>query len=412
MATVKSNSTATSSKRRAISGTASTPYAEILPNPEFRPDPKRAIFITGPFNQDLVYRLTPDIVRLQHESREPITVYIDSPGGIVANMRGILRLLRLPGMDSPAPCNLITVATSLAASAAATLLCSGDYVIACPGSLIHFHGVRTYRQTEITKEDADDVARDLKASNDASAVSLARARSQQFFYRFITLRSDFEEYRKKNPRAITDKDCFVGMISERLSAWGTDLVRKAEERYKRYDSLSTYVFKARRVQKELSLIRSDPKRGNYKRAEAEMLKAIIAFEVPRKQSVGWTFGSDGLPRVNDDFFLLNEYIDQHSNSWIEAFCEAWKDFILNDSDKAAIEALPEDQRKAARLSKLTPVLLPLWLFFGSICRVLQEAENPLTPEDAFWLGLVDEVMGANLPTLRRMVERIPLLKQE
>jgi hypothetical protein len=99
-------------------------------------------------------------------------------------------------------------------------------------------------------------------------------------------------------------------------------------------------------------------------------------------------------------------------SWIEAFCEAWKDFILNDSDKAAIEALPEDQRKAARLSKLTPVLLPLWLFFGSICRVLQEAENPLTPEDAFWLGLVDEVMGANLPTLRRMVERIPLLKQE
>jgi hypothetical protein len=43
--------------------------------------------------------------------------------------------------------------------------------------------------------------------------------------------------------------------------------------------------------------------------------------------------------------------------------------------------------------------------------ILQEAENPLTPEDAFWLGLVDEVMGANLPTLRRMLERFPLPKQ-
>lgn len=339
-------------------------------------------------------------------------MYIDSPGGVVAYMRSILRLLRLPGLDSPAPCHLITVATSLAASAAATLLCSGDYVVACPGSLIHFHGVRTYRQTEITKEDADDVARDLKASNDASAVSLARTRSQQFFFRCIALRSDFEEYRKKNPRALTDKDCFVGMISERLSAWGMELLRKAEDRYKRYESLSHHVFKSRRVQKELGLIRSDPNRGDYMRVEAEILNAIIAFEVPRKKSQGRTFASEGLQRVNDDFFLINEYIDQHSNARIETFCEAWKDFILDEVDKAAIESLPEDQRRAARFAKLSPVLLPLWLFFGSICHALQEAENPLTPEDAFWLGLVDEVMGANLPTFRRIIERIPLPKQE
>ncbi len=341
-------------------------------------------------------------------------MYIDSPGGAVVHMRSILRLLRLPGLDSPFPCRIITVGTSLAASAAAILLCSGDYVIACPGSPIHFHGVRTYRQTEITKEDADDVARDLKASNDASAVSLARVRSRQFFFRYITVRSesDFDEYRNKNPKASTDKDCFVGVISERLSSWGMEVLRKAEHRYKRYESLSTYVLKSRRVRKELGLTGSGAKRGDYRKVEAEMLRAIIAFEVPRKQSPGWTFASDGLPRVNDDFFLLNEYIDQHSNALIQGFCEDWKDFVLGAEDQAAIELLPEDQRKAARVEKLSPVLLPLWLFFGSICHVLQEAENPLTPEDAFWLGLVDEVMGANLPTLRRLVERSPMPKQE
>jgi hypothetical protein len=143
-----------------------------------------------------------------------------------------------------------------------------------------------------------------------------------------------------------------------------------------------------------------------------MLKAIIAFELPRKQVPGWTFASHGWPRVNDDFVLLNEYIDQHSQTLIQTFCEAWKDFILNEADKAAIESLSEDQRSAARVKRLEPVLMPLWLFFGSICHVLQEAENPLTPEDAFWLGLVDEVMGANLPTLRRIVERIPVPKSE
>ena len=83
-----------------------------------------------------------------------------------------------------------------------------------------------------------------------------------------------------------------------------ELLRKAENRYKRYESLSNHVFKSRRVQKELGLIRSDPKRGDYMRVEAEILKAIIAFEVLRKQSLGWTFASQGLQRVNDDFFLI------------------------------------------------------------------------------------------------------------
>ena len=114
-----------------------------------------------------------------------------------------------------------------------------------------------------------------------------------------------------------------------------------------------------------------------------------------------------MAQVSDDFFLLNEYIGQHQNARIEEFCEEWKEFVLKDADKAAIDALPEDQRKGARVAKLTPVLLPLWLFFGSICHVLQEEENPLTPTDAFWLGLVDEVAGVDLPTLRKIAEHSP-----
>ena len=249
--------TATSRGSRATRGTKLTPHAE------FRPDPNRAVFVTGQFDQNLVNRLTPEIIRLQHESREPISVYIDSPGGLVYYMRNILRLLRLPTLDSPEPCRIITVATTFAGSAAAILLCSGDYVIAYPDSVIHFHGVRTYRQTEITKEDADDVARDLKASNDDSAVALARSRSQQFFFRFVTLRSDFEEYRKGNPRAITDKDCFVEMVSARLSKWGKDLVRKAEDRYKRYDNLSGHIQKSRRLGRLITT-------GDYAKVEAEI----------------------------------------------------------------------------------------------------------------------------------------------
>lgn len=316
----------------------------------------------------------------------------------------ILRLLRLPSLDSPAPCRLITVATSVAASAAAMLLCYGGYVIAYPGSLIHFHGVRTYRQDAITKEDADHVAKDLKASNDSAAVSLAKTRSKSFFFRFVTLRCEFAEYRKKNPKAISEKDCFVGVVSERLSPWGLVVLQRAESRNKRYSKLSSLLLKSGRF----GHLTKTPGKGAYRQLEAEILKGIIRFEMPAKgKDPDWTFESEGLAQVNNDFYLLNEYIGNHQASFIEEFCEEWKYFILEDADMAEIEALPEDQRKTARVSKLRPVLLPLWLFFGSICHVLQEAENPLTPDDAFWLGLIDEVTGANLPTLRRVIERQP-----
>ncbi len=397
------NSKAASRKSIRASGDVGEPRVDY-----FRPNPDRSISVNGLINQGLVYSLTPRIVRLQHESRNPITVYIDSPGGNVASAGAILRLLRSPGLDSSMPCTLITVATSLSASAAAILLASGDYVIAYPDSVIHFHGTRTYRQTPITVEEAADVARDLKASNEASAVSLARTRNQQFFFRFVTLRSEFEQYRTKNPKAISEKDCFVGMISEKLSPWGMEVIRKAEVRNIRYDSLSSRVFKSPAIKRQLKLMQDGQKPEHYRKLEAEILRTIIGFELASNKKVeNWAFAGKGMAQVADDFLLLNEYVGQHRNDWIENFCEDWKDFILEEGDKAAIEALPEDQRKTARVAKLAPVLLPVWLFFGAICHVLQVEENPLTPTDAFWLGLVDEVLGADLPTLRKIAERKP-----
>ena len=41
----------------------------------------------------------------------------------------------------------------------------------------------------------------------------------------------------------------------------------------------------------------------------------------------------------------------------------------------------------------------------ALCHVLQQGENQLTGTDAFWLGLIDEVVGVkDLPSLRLMIE--------
>ena len=93
----------------------------IVPDPNFRPNPARAIFVLGLIDQPLIERLTPQIVTLCSQNREPITVYIDSRGGSVASAESILRLLQSTDQDGASPCRLITVVTGHAASAAADL---------------------------------------------------------------------------------------------------------------------------------------------------------------------------------------------------------------------------------------------------------------------------------------------------
>lgn len=114
----------------------------ITPDPSYRPDPKRAIYLHGEINQNMVDQHTPEIIKLKHGNIKPITVYIDSNGGDPTLMERLLKLLLAAGQDSSERCNVITVVTSQAASAAADLLSSGDYAIAYPGASLLYHGLR------------------------------------------------------------------------------------------------------------------------------------------------------------------------------------------------------------------------------------------------------------------------------
>ena len=99
------------------------------PSKVFRENPSRGVYILGRIDQQQVYRVTPDILRLRAESSDPITVYIDSFGGETLFAEDIRSLLYAPNQDSQV-CRIVTVVTNVAASAAADLLALGDYAIA------------------------------------------------------------------------------------------------------------------------------------------------------------------------------------------------------------------------------------------------------------------------------------------
>jgi hypothetical protein len=112
--------------------------------------------------------------------------------------------------------------------------------------------------------------------------------------------------------------------------------------------------------------------------------------------------------VNDDFFLLQEYLASAYSDPFKQLCERWSRFVLSAEEAAELEALPENERTERKLAKLRPHFQPAWSFLVAMCHALQEGENELTALDAFWLGLIDEVLGnSGLPLRRYFAEYTP-----
>jgi hypothetical protein len=76
--------------------------------------------------------------------------------------------------------------------------------------------------------------------------------------------------------------------------------------------------------------------------------------------------------------------------------------------RAEIDAIADEKAQEARiLEKVQPILQPVWSFFVALCHALQEGENELTAIDAYWMGLVNKVIGEALPTSRWFAEYEP-----
>lgn len=371
-------------------------------NPDYRPNPERAVFVQGEIDQALVDRLTPTILSLQAKSRDPLTVYIDSVGGSIRAAELLSRLLKASNQDFQPPCRVITVVTGRAGSAAADLLASGDYVIAYPHAVVHFHGVRTSYYEPLTVEGAREYAEALKGTNERYALALVEKTKFRFFFRYIALRSSFTEYRAEVGQDVTEVECLIGLMKRRLSRKGNSLLKAVQRRHQRYASVAEAIFNS-------TAFRRRKPGAAAADIEADMLKVLIRFELKEnKRNPDWTFARGGLSQLTNDFLLIQEYIEHLGGQEVEGLCDQWGVFVLSAEQAKEVAALPdEEQRTARRRELLTPTVAPIWLLLAALCRSLQEGENELTARDAYWLGLVDEVAGEpELSSLRNLLESI------
>jgi len=289
----------------------------------------------------------------------------------------------------------------MAASAAAMLLSSGTYSIAYPGAFIHFHGVRNSRKEHLTMEDASNYARQLRDTNDRRALDLAHEIIADAVWIYLCLKDKaFDEVRRtQNDPDITDVECFATSIAERVGDNVALLCKKAYNKYVASIELSDYVFREN--------LTSSKSLGDFER---RVLKRVVDYDYRlNRNSPDWHYDEDNLSNLFEEFRLIKDFsTGAHRGSILDLGINYWRCFATGEEiTRFDTGEIKEDEFNQWVSATIVPRLQPIWYFVVSICRLLQEKENPLTPEDAYWLGLVNEVLGSDELSMRSAFENIP-----
>lgn len=116
-----------------------------------------------------------------------------------------------------------------------------------------------------------------------------------------------------------------------------------------------------------------------------------------------------LPIIEEDYAQVRDFFFGMYQKNLKAIIQqSGTTFLVPDE----VEKMREEEKKGkpARFNYLfktvSPRLEPLWFFVVSLCRALQEGEYPMNPQEAYWCGLADEVIGQNLPCMRQQIEKI------
>jgi ATP-dependent protease ClpP protease subunit len=360
---------------------------------DYRENFERSLFLTGKITQEAAYALSPRVKELRAASGDPITLYIDSPGGSSAVAEGIRFLIKAPDQDGRR-CRLITVAIGTAASAAADLLALGDYAIAEPQADILYHGSRQAFEQLLTFEGATSVAANLQEANERLALRLARSSFRRIIWRVVQLKDAIEKFRD-GPEGLEE---LVEALAAKFTPQNAMLLREAIAKQKSLQEVQTAADNYLKKRKNVA-------QWPTKQLEPELVRALVDYRSRLHKEDDWLLSRTGMREVASDFSLIHDYASQTKD--LDAQLEVYGSLFLTQAQSAEFKSKKsEEEHKAYLESHAADKLEVLWYFVVSLCRLLQTKDYQLTPEEAYWLGVVDEVTGSGLQSDREMIEMI------
>jgi ATP-dependent protease ClpP protease subunit len=380
----------------------------IRRDPKYRPNYNRSVTISGVIDDELVARLLPEIVRLQSISRDSITVYIDSPGGDTECAKMLLDALRASDQDRSEPCRLITVALGEASSAASDILMAGDYALAYPYSGILCHGTRIRPQSAFTKAEAAGYAKYMSGQDEGFALTLARNCINRFIFRISRVSRTIEDLEETEFGLFkADKIPTAESIGQafRMFLQTKSLVREA--------ILSQLDVAAKSVSDTIMLVpdysSQDKIEESTSRKEQEIRTAIL------KNALLDTSSEARFSGLETQYFLVRDFFATYHRDMVGTLRRRWWRDLLSRGDLQKVDSpdLSAQQEEASKsVERITMRCFLLWFLFVFFCRQLQTGDFPMTATEAYWLGLIDEVIGVDLPSPRILVENAPDVPNE
>ena len=401
----------------------------VVDNPEDRIrmiNCDRAIFVQGELDDTLFSTLTPKIIALRKNSEKPITVFIDSPGGALGAAEAIRNLLGIPD-QAGRTCWINTVVTGRAWSAAAGLLTAGDYIIAYPGASIHFHGTRT-SVDGITAEQAGNLQNELASMNKSMATNLATAAFNRLLLNYESVRDQMPLLRKALGKRLRTFEVLTGDGTIDVPAFVFYVFDKVRDPYKHL--LMDCIHKTTRMcglvrkfhkltdnRRNLpSMVRGALKKINEKddgpklEEELSLLNVLLASRMIENPE--WRLKIEDFDKLGQDFLQLNAmayFQDEVLEKLLHLSDRFMEPQTLDFFAKHTYEDTkdPKIEKKCEEiLDRAYTKIEPLWSFSFTLCRELTAGEHPISPEDAWWLGLIDEVLGSPSLTRRTIREKV------
>jgi ATP-dependent protease ClpP protease subunit len=397
----------------------------------FTIDWRRSLLIDSPIDDELLKRVTPQILALRQESNDPITVGIDSPGGSLESLDVLLGLLIGPDQDGNVG-KIITVATHRAYSAAANFLAFGSYAVALRHAQILYHDVRFGGMEDVTPEKARGAAKSLQEMNDNFALRLAQRTIQRLIWIYIDLRKDFVKIQTTYPALYKRYSLIVAEYAPEIDAFnGVDLASFATSLWAKLSSqndklINNVMNRLERWIRLMSIVKGTPTyrhkgtrtpglldgsrhlnkvfkgRLNHFQSSEEGLKLLISLivaDISSTKTEGVKF-SQVLDRATREYGILDSMNDQKHVRFAMDLMQDKKHIFFEEKHLKNIENMPESE-KVEMYEKSAPYATLLWHFCVLLCRELFEGEHVFNPNDAQLLGLVDEVSGRSQIQSRR-----------
>jgi hypothetical protein len=217
-------------------------------------------------------------------------------------------------------------------------------------------------------------------------------------FRFLQLRPKHES---KKPPQITPEESlkqFKEMLLKRLSSGAKRLLERVCSKVTAASVLTD------KVMSTLSFKRP----GSAARQDARVLRALIAHEIKEMKGKGWQLDELGMNRLVQDYFLLREFnVGRHHPLYYQSVT-TWGPEFLNEADNNRFRKFDLQKEEQAAFSFILEragrYIAPLWFFTVTLSHNLSIGENSVSAEDAYWLGLIDEVIGKNWQCPRRVME--------